>query len=441
MGVPDAPVATVFKRPRGGCGLDNLQRYSGCGGAYAQHTPPKGFDTRVAARVRDREYRLVKFFPLMLANLSKNKLRTGFTFGSIFFALVLFGTLSAVKNAFAGGADGSGTSRLRMIHKVSVVEALPVRHYQRVLATEGVARVAYVSWFGGVYQDPGNFFVQLAVSDAFLDLHPEYVVSAAHRERWRATRTGTIVGRTLAERFGWQVGDRIPITEALYQQHDGSTAWEFTIEGFFDGNDAGVDESQMFFHHEYLEESSPWADGEVRWFEIGTEPGADPPAIAARLDDLFATSDAPTKTSTEGAFLQGFANQVGDTALIITSVVGVTFFVLLLVVANAIAYSVRERLPELAVLKALGFTDLRIALIVIGECTLLCATAGGLGLCAALVAVQFGVPSLGMTSVFRITPDNVAQALLLVVALALVSGAAPALSAFKVRVADALGGR
>ena len=383
----------------------------------------------------------MKYLPLIWANLKHNKLRTSFTFCSIFFAFVLFGALTAVKNAFGAGAEAAQTDRLRMIHKVSVVQALPLHYYDQILDTAGVRQAGYVSWFSGEYQDPGNFFVQLAVSDAYLDLHPEYRVDATARARWETTRTGAIAGRALAERFGWQIGERVPLTRAIYQQADGSTDWQFTVEAIFDGIDDSVDESQLFFHHVYLEESSPWAHGEVRWFEIETTPGSEPADVAARLDNRFATSGTPTKTSTERAFLRSFANQVGDTALIITSVVGVTLFVVLLVVANAIAHSVRERLPELAVLKAVGFSDSRVMGIVISECALLCAVAGGLGLLAASQAVQLGLPTLGMTSAFRIaTSDFILGAALLAV-LAGIGASAAATMAFRLRVVSALGGR
>ena len=352
--------------------------------------------------------------------------------------MFLFGVLGALDNAFGGGLESGDATRLRMIHKISVVEELPRTYYQRIVDTEGVATAAYVSWVGGEYQDPNNFFVTLAVSETFLDLHREYLIDTSVRERWQRIRTGALVGRGLADRFGWQVGDRIPISRALYEQADGSRTWEFTLEGVFDGADEAVDESQLFFHHEYLEEASPWGQGTVRWFEIETVAGRDPATVAKRLDAEFATSGEPTKTSTESAFLTAFANQVGDIALIITSVVGVTFFVILLVVANALLYSVRERLSELAVLKALGFTNLRVMGLVLAECGVLCGGVGILGLAAAYGAVRYGVPTMGMTSVFRLTVGDVGEGLLMIVGLTLAGAIVPAATAFKLHIAATL---
>ena len=381
----------------------------------------------------------MKFLPLIWSNLVDKKLRTAFTFFAIVFALLLFGVLGAVKNAFAGGAELSGAERLRMIHKISVVQALPVHYYQRITAVAGVARATYVLWFGGEYQDPRNFFPQLAVNETFLDLYPEYEIGLPARERWLATRTGAIVGKALADRFGWRVGDRIGLRSTIYRQADGSDTWEFTLEGIFEGVGDDVDESQMFFHHEYLEETSPSARGEVRWFVIEADDGSEPALVAQRLDAEFANSGAETKTSTERAFLQSFVNQVGDTATIITSVVGVTFFVILLVVGNAVAQSVRERLAELAVLKAVGFSDILVMVLVVAECTFLCVCAGALGLALAGWLVQVAVPTQGMTGVLHLSLDDVVQGALWVVLLALASSIAPAVSALRMRVVNGLG--
>lgn len=381
----------------------------------------------------------MKFLPLMWANLTDKKLRTAFTFLSIVFAFLLYGVLGAVKNAFAGGAEFAGADRLRMIHKVSIVQALPVHYYDRIITTEGVAGATYVLWFGGEYQDPRNFFPQLAVNPTFLDVYLEYELDAKERKQWLATRTGAIVGKALAERFDWQVGDRIGLKSKIYNQVDGKDTWEFTLEGIFDGASDSADEAQMFFHYEYLEESSPSARGEVRWFVVAVADDAEPAVVAARLDAQFANSSTATKTSTERAFLQAFVNQVGDTATIITSVVGVTFFVILLVVGNAVAHSVHERRSQLAVLKAVGFSDVRVMCFVIGECALLCSFAGVLGMLLAGWVTQLGVSTLGMTGVLRLSTADIVDGLLWIALLAAASSIVPAASALRLQVATGLG--
>ena len=381
----------------------------------------------------------MKFLPLIWANLTDKKLRTAFTFLSIVFAFLLYGVLGSIKNAFAGGAEFAGVDRLRMIHKVSIVQALPVHYYDRIIATEGVAHATYVLWFGGEYQDPRNFFPQLAVNPTYLDVYPEYELDAKERKQWLATRTGAIVGAALAERFGWQVGDRIGLRSTIYSQAGGKDTWEFTLEGIFTGADDSVDEAQMFIHHEYMEESSPFARGEVRWFVIAVESDAEPAVVAARLDAQFANSSTATKTSTERAFLQSFVNQVGDTATIITSIVGVTFFVILLVVGNAVAHSVHERRPQLAVLKAVGFSDVRVMCFVIGECVLLCSSAGVLGMLLAVWAMQSGVSTLGMSGVLHLSTSDIVEGSLWIALLAVASSVLPAVSALRLQVATGLG--
>ncbi len=379
----------------------------------------------------------MKFLPLIWSNLTDKKLRTTFTFCSIVFAFMLFGVLGAIKNAFEG-AETAGTDRLRMIHKVSVVQALPVHYYDRIVATEGVAQATYVLWFGGIYQNPRNFFPQFAVNETFLDVYPEYVINFQERQKWLATRTGAIVGKKLADRFAWKVGDRIGLRSTIYRQSDGSDTWEFTLEGIFTGQDDNVDEAQMFFHHEYLEETSPFARGEVRWFVIETERDVEPVTVATRLDTQFVNSFAATKTSTERAFLKSFANQVGDTATIITSVVGVTFFVILLVVGNALSHSAHERQSQFLVLKALGFSDIHVMLFIVAECVLLCSMAGALGMLLAGWITQAGVPTMGMTGVLRLTATDIAAGVMWISLLAVASSVVPAVSALKANVANGL---
>lgn len=379
----------------------------------------------------------MKFLPLIWFNLTDKKLRTTFTFCSIVFAFMLFGVLGAIKNAF-GGAETAGTDRLRMIHRVSVVQALPVHYYDRIVATAGVAQATYVLWFGGIYQNPRNFFPQFAVNETFLDVYPEYVINFQERQKWLATRTGAIVGKKLADRFTWKVGDRIGLRSTIYRQSDGSDTWEFTLEGIFTGQDDNVDEAQMFFHHEYLEETSPFARGEVRWFVIETERDVEPATVATRLDTQFVNSVAATKTSTERAFLKSFANQVGDTATIITSVVGVTFFVILLVVGNALSHSAHERQSQFLVLKALGFSDIHVMLFIVAECVLLCSMAGALGMLLAGWITQAGVPTMGMTGVLRLTATDIAAGVMWIGLLAVASSVVPAVSALKANVANGL---
>lgn len=382
----------------------------------------------------------MRFLYLIARNLAHKKLRTAFTFLSIVFAFLLYGALAAVENAFTGDVEIAGADRLRMIHRVSVVRALPLRYFERIKATEGVSGATHATWFGGVYQSPRNFFPSYAVDpETFLDIYAEYRVPAEQSVHWFRTRTGAIAGRELAGRFGWRVGDRIPLQSTIYGRRDGSDAWEFTLEGIYEGASPGVDEGQLFFHYKYLEEGSTFAGGEVRWYVIRVADPAQSEAVAKRLDRQFANSPDETKTSTEKAFLQSLANQIGNTGAMLTAVTGVVFFVILLVVGNTLAQSVRERLSELAVLKALGFGDRLVLGLVLGESLLLCGLAGGLGLLLAWLMVQGGDPTGGMLGAFYVSAADFGRGIALVAALALASGILPALSAMRLRIVDALG--
>ena len=381
----------------------------------------------------------MKYLPLLWRNLTSKKLRNAFTFLAVLFAFLLYGLLAAFENAFGVDIEVAGADRLRMVHKISVVQALPLRYFERIAATEGVAAATYTSWFGGVYREARNFFPQYAVEPTtFLAVYPEYRLPEEQRRRWLATRTGAVVGQQLAERFGWRVGDRLSLRSEIYRHPDGSDVWEFTLEGIFRVEDRPVEERQMFFHHDYLEEGSPSSAGEVRWYAIRIDDPARAAQVAERLDRQFANSAAETKTSTEKAFLQSFANQVGNTAAMLSAVVGVVFFVILLVVGSALAQSVRERVVEFAVLKALGFGDGLVLGLVLAESLLLCGIAGGLGLGLGWLIVREGDPTAGMLGAFHVSAADLAGGGALVLALALASGLLPALGAMRLRIVETL---
>lgn len=387
----------------------------------------------------------MKFLPLLLKSLLRHKLRTSFTFLAIFLVFLLYGVLAAVEKAFSGGVDIAGAERLRMIHKVSVVQALPLRYVESIRSTEGVEAASYVLWFGGIYHDPRKFFPQLAVDpESYLEVYPEYLLADEERQAWLRTRTGAIAGRALAERYGWEIGDRIPLQATIYPRQDGNPIWELTLEGIYDGVDASTDEMQLFFHYKYLEEGSERARGDVRWFVIRIADPSEAAAVAERLDRRFANSSAETKTSTEKAFLQAFANQVGNTGAMLAAVSSVALLVILFVVANTLMQSVRERRRELGILKALGFSDRLVLGLVLGEASLLCGVAGCLGLWVSFELTGSGsfsgvVAARGVQSFFYLTPQDVVTGVALVGVLALSSAAFPALGALRLRIVDALG--
>jgi putative ABC transport system permease protein len=380
----------------------------------------------------------MKFLPLVWRNLMRRKVRTVFTALSILVAFVLFGGLMALRGAFSLGIDIAGADRLVMIHKVSFIQPLPFAYLARITATPGVSGVTHASWFGGIYQDTRNFFAQMAVDpETWFEMYPEYVLAPEQKKAWLEDRTGCIVGRALADRFGWKIGDRIPIQGTIWRTANGS-AWEFTIDGIYEAGKPGTDTTQMFFQYDYLNESRTIGRDFVGWYVVRVAEPSAAADIATRLDTHFANSANETKTSTEKAFVQAFANQIGDIGTIVTAIVATVLFTILLVAGNTMAQSIRERTNELAVLKTLGFTDRGMLTLVLVESLVLVLVAGGLGLGIAWLIISQGDPTNGLLPAFYLPPRDLVTGFALIIALGLVAGALPAVQAGRLRIVDAL---
>jgi putative ABC transport system permease protein len=382
----------------------------------------------------------MKYLRLILSNLKRKKLRTTLTTLSIMVAFVLFGFLAAVRVAFNQGVDVAGLDRLVVRHKVSIIQFLPESYRARMEQMDGVDLAVHATWFGGVYQKPSNFFAQIAVEpEPFMDMFPEYVIEPEERQAWLANRTGAIVGRVTADRFGWKVGDRVPIQATIWTKKDGSTTWEFEIVGVYEGAEKGTDASQFFFRHDYLDEARQWGDGQVGWYWVRITDPDRAAEIASAIDREFANSPAETKAEPEGAFVQGFANQIGNVAKMLVAILSAVFFTILLVAGNTMAQAVRERLNELAVLKAVGFTDRGVLGLVLGESCLLASVGGvlGLGLAWLFITVK-GDPTGGAFPVFYFPARDIVVGLALVLAVGFAAGILPSLQARRLRIADAL---
>ena len=379
----------------------------------------------------------MKFLPLLWSSLWRKKVRTIFTLLSIFIAFLLFGLLMTIRGAFSFGVEIAGIDRLVLIHKVSLIMPLPVSYLARLNTTEGVAMATHNTWFGGVYQDPANFFAQIAVEpEPFMKLYPEYRVSPEHMQAWLADRQGVMVGVDLAKRFGWKVGDRIPIVGTIWQPKEGQV-WEFNIAGLYDG-ESGIDKTQFFFRYDYLDENRRQGEGLVGWYIVKINDAAAAQQMGAKFDDMFANSSAETKTTTEKGFVEGFAKQVGDIGAIMIAITIAVLFTMILVAANTMAQSVRERTSEVGVLKTLGFSNLSILALVLSESVLIAVIGGGLGLAAAWAFVQQGDPTGGMLPIFVLPTRDVVLGAGLIVALGLLAGALPAMNAMNLKITDAL---
>ncbi len=378
----------------------------------------------------------MKFIPLLWSSLWRKKFRTTFTLLSIFVAFLLFGLLMTIRMAFSFGVEIAGLDRLVLIHKVSLIMPLPISYQGRLQATEGVTLATHNTWFGGVYQDPSNFFAQIAVDpEPYLKLYPEFRLPPEQVTAWMADRQGAVVGADLARRFGWSVGDRIPIQGTIWQPKQGQV-WDFNIVGIYDG-DPGIDKTQFFFRYDYLDENRQQGEGLVGWYLVKIDDPSRAQEMGARFDEMFANSSAETKTTTEKGFVEGFAKQVGDIGAIMIAILIAVLFTMLLVAANTMAQSVRERTSEVGVLKTLGFSNGAILALVLGESVLIAVIGGGLGLLAAWAFVQQGDPT-GMLPIFVLPTRDVVSGGVLIIVLGLAAGLLPALNAMQLKITDAL---
>jgi len=380
----------------------------------------------------------MKFLPLVWRSIWRRKVRTIFTLLSIFVAFLLFGLLMTVKGAFSLGVEIAGLDRLMVIHKISIIMPLPEAYQRQLQSVSGVEAVTHNTWFGGVYQDPTDFFATIAVEpEPYFGMYPEIHLPPEQMKAWLADRQGAVVGRDLADRFDWEVGDRLPIQGTIYRTRSGSATWEFNLVGIYDA-DPGFDQTNFFFRYDYLDEARDIGDGQVGWYIVKIADGATSVEMGDTFDAMFANSSAETKTTTEKAFLQGFADQIGDIGTIVVAILSAVLFTILLVVGNTMAQAVRERTSELAVLKTLGFSNAGVLALVLAESLSIAIVGGGLGLATAWVIVQGGDPTGGLLAVFELPPRDLAIGVGLIAAVGVAAGALPAATAVRIRITDAL---
>ena len=379
----------------------------------------------------------MKFLPLIWKNVWRRKFRTTFTLLSIFVAFLLFGILMTIRTAFSLGVDIAGLDRLILIHKVSLIMPLPRAYQAQLQQVPGVDVVTHQSWFNGIYQDPQNFFANIAVEpEPFLKIYPEFTLPPDQVKTWLADRQGAIVGKDLAERFGWKIGDRVPLTGTIYQPKPGQ-AWEFNVSGIYDGGD-GVDKTQFFFRYDYLAENSQFGDGQVGWYVVKIADAARSVELSRTFDGMFANSSAETKTTTEKGFVESFASQIGDIGAIMIAISSTVLLMFGLVAASTMAQSIRERTSELAVLKTLGFSGGAILALVFAESLFIALVGGGLGLVVAWLFVQGGDPTGGLLPIFVLPMRDIMIGVALMVTMGVLAGVMPAVGAMRLRITDAL---
>lgn len=376
----------------------------------------------------------MKYLKLLLANLRRKKIRTFLTTGSFAVALLLFGLLAAVHGAFHQGIEVAGADRLFVISRVSLIQPLPLAYRERLLQLDGVKAVTHASWFGGVYQEPRNFFPQFAIDDeSYRAMYPEFEITDEQWRAFMADREACVVGAATAKRYGFKLGDRIPIKGTIFPG-----TWEFNTRAIYQGSREIDDETQFWFHSKYLEERAPdWFSGVVGWYVVRVAQPDQAEAVASAIDTRFANSANETKTEPERAFNANFIKQMGNIELLIMVIGSVVFFTLLLVTGNTMAIAVRERTAELAVLKTIGFSDRFVLGLVLAESLLIALVGGGLGVLAAngmLPGLAEAMP--GFT--FYLPPEQLAAGVGLAALAGLAAGLLPATAAMRLKVVDAL---
>lgn len=383
----------------------------------------------------------MKYLGLIWSNLKRKKLRTVLTLLSIFVAFLLFGFLFAIKDAFGAGVKMADADRLIVRHKVSFIQPLPVSYGARIGQVPGVQDVTHLTWFGGIYQDPKNFFASMPVDqDQFFVLYPEYTLPPDQLYHWKKTRNGAIVGRSLADRktLNWKVGDIVPITSPIWGQPANQPAWNFEICGIFDTTKKSADTSTLYFRYDYFDEARTRGKGEVGWYTIRIAKNAAPETVAKKIDEQFANSPYETKTETEAAMMTGFAQQMGDIGAILIAVLSAVFFTILLVAGNTMSQSVRERTEEIGVLKAIGFSGTLVLLLVLAESCVIALLAGLAGLGVAWMLLAIKNPVAQWFPVLQVPDEAMMLGAVLALGLGIATGVLPACYALRLRTAAAL---
>ena len=383
----------------------------------------------------------MKYWHLIWCNLNRKRLRTSLTLLSIIVAFILFGLLCSIKQALTGGVQMEGANRLIVRHKVSIIQLLPVSYKERMEKIPGVELATHQTWFGGRFErEPRSFFMQNPVDpEQFLNIHPEFLLAPDQKEAWLRTRTGAIVGRKTADRFHWKIGDRVPIFSPIWHKADGGQTWEFDIVGIYDGREKNSDDMSMFFRYDYFDEARAGAKGQVGWYTIRVKDPSRAAELASQVDKEFENSDAETKTEPEGAFAQAWVKQVGNIALITAAILGAVFFTILLVTANTMSQAVRERTGELGVLKAIGFTNGQVMILVMAESLVLALLGGGIGLAVACLLVPgIGKALSNFLPMFYFPASDLLLGIAICLGLGVFTGIFPSVGAMRLRVADAL---
>jgi putative ABC transport system permease protein len=379
------------------------------------------------------------FFPLLvLRNAFRHKLRTTLTIVGIVVAIAAFGMLRTIVDAWYAGANASSSARLVTRSSVSLVFALPLNYAQKIRQVDGVTGVGWANWFGGVYVNERNFFPQFAISESYLDLYPEFVLPDDQRRAFLADRVGAIAGRKLADKYGWKVGDQIPLRGTIY-----SGTWTFNLRGIYEGAEEGTDTSTFFFHFDYLNESIkkqfPGRGDQTGVFIESLRNADDAAAVSSAIDATFRNSLAETLTETEKAFQLGFVAMSEAILLAIQAVSYVVIVIIMAVMANTMAMTARERYGEYATFKAIGFSNGFVGMLIFAESLGIALLGGLLGVAATFPLADAFASTVGsILAGFKVSRDTVMLQLLAALVIGVVAAAIPAWRAARIRIVDRL---
>jgi putative ABC transport system permease protein len=380
---------------------------------------------------------------LVTKNIGRRKLRTGLLLFAIFIAFLLFGALKSFERGFYAGQNSAASDRLVTLNKINFTVPLPISYVDRIRDVPGVTHAAPQSFFGGYFQDPKNFLVMFATDpESYLSVYPKIVLPTAQRAAWLSDRRGIAVGRIVANKFGWKVGDHVPLSSTIFSRADGSHSWDFTVDAIINLPEDSQRESIVLMHHKYFDETVTFGRDTTSMVVFTTASASLNDSIEKKIDGMFANSPFETSTDTAAAFNKAFVGQFGNIALIITLVVATAFGAILLIVGNTMVMAIRERTREIGVLKTLGFTGPAIFTQILAESFLLALIGAllGLGVAAVILGVtqkftEAYVPGMRVTG--AIFAAGIGWALLL----GLVTGAIPAWSGLRLKIVTALGRR
>jgi putative ABC transport system permease protein len=381
----------------------------------------------------------MKYLPLICAGLMRKKLRSLLTMLSIMIAFLLFGLLQGVNSAFSNSVEGAHLDRLVVQGKISLTEQLPLAYHDRIAHVPGVTGVTFATWFGGYYQDPKNNIFTYPVEVAtYFKVFPDIELPADQMAALAKIRMGAVIGRALARKYGWKIGDTIPIKSAIWIKKDGRSDWRFTVVGIFRQPSDEGQEQRVLFSNDYFDEGRAMAKGTVGWYNVRIDAPAHATAVAQSIDRLFANSDHETKTVSEKEFMLSFIRQLADVNFIVSAIIGAVFFTLLFLTGNTMMQSVRERIPEFATMKAIGYSSGVMLSMVIAEGLILALMAAVLGLSLSALAFPAMKTFLGVAA---LPPSVIGLGLLYAVLLALVTGLLPGMRVVRLNIIQGLARR